>query len=76
MPPISSNGPDLQQLHVVIAAKPMRSTVAAMTPIRIARLRCVGGQARRRKADDDGVVAGQHEVDRNDLIARRSGRRP
>ena len=30
----------------------------------------LGGQARRGKADDDGVVAGQHEVDQDDLEQR------
>ena len=45
----------------------MRRTVAAMTPIRIALLALLGGKAGGRKADDDGVVAGQHEIDRDDL---------
>ena len=30
----------------------------------------LGRQARRGKADDDGVVAGQHEVDQDDLEQR------
>ncbi len=36
-------------------------------PMRIAFLRCSDGQAGRGKADDDGVVAGKHEIDGDDL---------
>ena len=45
----------------------MRSTVAAMTPIRMALLRCSFGKTGRREADHDGVVAGQHQVDHHHL---------
>ena len=51
----------------------MRRTVAAMMPIRIALLRCSFGRPGRREADDDGVVAGQHQVDHDDLEEGRQG---
>jgi hypothetical protein len=70
MPPASSNKPTIASNCVVIAAKPMRSTVAAMMPIRIALARCSFGRPGGRETDDDGVVAGQHEVDHDDLAER------
>jgi hypothetical protein len=51
---------------VVISAKPIRITTAAPRPSTItggaARAQAGGGQAHR-----DGVVAGQHQVDQQDL---------
>ncbi len=65
-PPASSR-PTICSSCVVTPAKPMRSTVAATMPIRIALARWSCRQARRGEADDDGVVAGQHQVDEDDF---------
>ena len=58
---------DLQQLNR--DAKPMRSTVAANAmPIRIFALTL--GQPGGCKPDDDRIVAGEHQVDHDDLEKR------
>ena len=56
-------------------AKAMRSTVAAMMPTRMARRAPLGRQARGREADDHGIVAGQHQVDHDDLEKGRASPR-
>jgi len=48
----------------------MRSTVAAAMPIRMTLARMCLGQAGGGHADDDRIVAGQHQVDHDDLTER------
>ena len=55
---------------VVIAAKPMRSTVAPATPQKMILVAVLRRQAGHRHADDDGVVARHHQVDQDDLEQR------
>jgi hypothetical protein len=45
----------------------MRNPVAAMMPDQDRARALLAGQPRRRQADDDRVVAGQHQVDRDHL---------
>ena len=52
---------------MAMLAKQMRSTVAAMMPTRIARARRALGKPGRRQPDDHRIVAGQHQVDHDDL---------
>ena len=72
MPPASSRPTICEELGGA-AAKPMRSTVAAMMPIEDGLGALVLGQAGGRQADDDGVVARQHQVDHDDLEQGRQG---
>ena len=60
---------------VTMSAKAMRSTSAASTPIRMTFLRWSGGQAGGQRADDDRIVAGEHEVDHQHLEEGGEGRR-
>ena len=52
---------------VVISAKPMRMTTAAARPQQDRLAPLVVRQAAGRQAHGDGVVAGQHQVDHQDL---------
>ena len=66
MPP-ASKSPTIARSWVVISAKPMRITVAAMIPIKDRLARCSFGRSSSGQADDDGIVARQHQVDPDDL---------
>ena len=73
MPPASSR-PTIASSLTVTAAKPMRSTVAASTPIEDGLLALFDRQAGGGEADDDGIVAGKHKVDGDDLEKGRQAR--
>ncbi len=51
----------------VTVAKPTRSTVAAMIPTMIALLRWRCRQTVGGEADDHGIVAGEQQIDGDDL---------
>ena len=66
MPPASSR-PTIASSSTATSANRMRNTVAAAMPTRMARARRSGGRPGGGKADDHGIVAGQHQVDHDHL---------
>ena len=66
MPPASVR-PMTARSWVVMSAKKMRSMIAAPIPAKITFRRCSFGTPAAAMSDDDGIVAGQDEIDGDDL---------
>ena len=69
MPPASAR-PTIASSCVATSANRMRSTTAPPTPQKMTLARRRGSTLRGRHADHDGVVAGEHDVDEDDLHER------
>ena len=66
MPPASVS-PTMASSCMVTAGERMRRTTAPAMPQKITRARMLRRDPGGRETDDDGIVAGQHDVDDDDL---------